>query len=122
MINRTIRERIDTLLDTYRDLATRHPEALYQVALAELAETVQQPNAIENSTLTLEDTEQVLAGRLPSGRHDLREINEARNLAAVTTDLLASTEPLSTELILRWHPSLLAGIRDDAAGRFRRAS
>ncbi len=39
MINRTIRERIDTLLDTYRDLATRHPEALYQVALAELAET-----------------------------------------------------------------------------------
>ncbi|MFT3970853.1 MAG: Fic family protein [Micropruina sp.] len=121
MINHTTRERIDALLDTYRDLATRHPEALHQIALAELAETVQQSNAIENSTLTLAETEQVLAGRLPSGRHELREIYEARNLAAVTSDLLASSEPLSTDLILRWHGMLLAGIRDDAAGRFRRA-
>ncbi len=121
MINRTTRERIDALLDTYRDLATRHPEALHQIALAELAETVQQSNAIENSTLTLGETEQVLAGRLPSGHHDLREIYEARNLAAVTTDLLSTSEPLSIDLILRWHRTLLTGIRDDAAGRFRRA-
>ena len=73
------------------------------------------------STLTLGETEQVLAGRLPSGHHDLREIYEARNLGAVTTDLVANTETLSTDLILRWHRMLLAGIRDDAAGRFRRA-
>ena len=121
MISRTTRERIEALLDTYRDLATRHPEALRQIALAELAETVQQSNAIENSTLTLDDTERILAGQLPSRRHDLREIYEARNLAAVTTDLLSTSEPLSTDLILRWHRMLLAGIRDDAAGRFRRA-
>ncbi len=121
MINRTTRDRIDALLVEYRDAAAQHPEALHQIALAELAETVQQSNAIENSTLSLAETEQVLAGRLPSGRHDLREIYEARNLAAVTSDLLASSEPLSTDLILRWHSMLLAGIRDDAAGRFRRA-
>lgn len=121
MINRTTRERIDALLTSYREKASRHPEALQQITLAELAENVQQSNAIENSTLTLDDTEQILAGRLPSGRHDLREIYEARNLAAVTTDLLVSTEPLSTDLILRWHRTLLAGIRDDDAGRFRRS-
>ena len=38
----------------------------------------------------------------------------------MTDDLLLSTEQLSVELILRWHRELLTGIRDDAAGRFRR--
>lgn len=121
MINRVTRDRVEALTDEYRELAARHPNAMEEVALAELAEAVQQSNAIENSTLTLDETEQILAGQLPSKRHDLREIYKARNLAAVTTDVLATTEPLSTELILRWHRMLLAGIRDNAAGRFRRA-
>lgn len=121
MINRVTRDRVEALTDDYRELAARHPSAMKQITLAELAETVQQSNAIENSTLTLDETEQILAGQLPSKRHNLREIYEARNLASVTTDVLATTEPLSTKLILRWHQMLLAGIRDDAAGRFRRA-
>lgn len=121
MTNRVTRDRVEALTDDYRELAARHPSAMKQITLAELAETVQQSNAIENSTLTLDETEQILAGQLPSKRHNLREIYEARNLASVTTDVLATTEPLSTKLILRWHQMLLAGIRDDAAGRFRRA-
>ena len=121
VINRVTRDRINALIRDYREVATRHPGALEKIALTELAETVQQSNAIESSTLTLDDTERILAGQMPSGRHDLREIYEARNLASVTTDLLTTTGPLSTELILRWHGMLLAGIRDDAAGRFRKA-
>mgnify|MGYP001217485700 CR=1 FL=1 len=121
MINRVTQDRIDALLVDYRKVAAHHPDALEQITLAELAETVQQSNAIEGSTLTLDDTERILAGQLPSGRHDLREIYEARNLASVTTDLPTTTEPLSTKLILRWHGMLLAGIRDDVAGRFRKA-
>ncbi|MFT4258944.1 Fic family protein [Microbacterium sp.] len=57
---------------------------------------------------------------MPTGRRELREIYEAKNLAAVTEDLLSESEDLSTQLILRWHGMLLAGIRDDIAGRFRR--
>lgn len=121
MINGATRGRIDALVARYREVAHDQPESLEQIALAELAEGVQQSNAIENSTLTLDDTEAILAGRLPSGDHELREVYEARNLAAVTSDLLAATEPLTIDLILRWHGMLLAGIRDDAAGRFRRA-
>ena len=121
MINRVTRERISTLVGLYREVTAKQPEALEQIALAELAETVQQSNAIENSTLTLDDTEAILAGRLPSGRHDLREAFEAANLAAVTADMCHATEPLTTDLILRWHRMLLTRIRDDSAGRFRRA-
>lgn len=121
MINRTTWDRIDAVVQRYQQTAAGQPEALEQIALAELAEAVQQSNAIENSTLTLEDTEKILSGRLPTARRELREVYEAKNLAAVTMDLLAGTDPLSTDLILRWHGMLLAGIRDDAAGRFRRA-
>ena len=121
MVNQVTHARIEGLLRRYRDLAREHPEAMSQITLAELAESVQQSNAIENSTLTLDDTEQILDGRLPRGKSNLREIYEAKNLAAVTTDLMSSAEPLSIELMLRWHGMLLAGIRDDAAGRLRRA-
>lgn len=121
MINRVTRARLDATLADYRQVAADHPTALQQIALAELAETVQQSNAIENSTLTLDDTEQILLGMLPAGRRQLREVYEAKNLAAVTSDLLTASDPLSTELILHWHGILLVGIRDDVAGRFRRA-
>lgn len=121
MINQVTRTRIDALVERYRALVADHPEALEQIALAEVAEAVQQSNAIENSTLTLADTERILAGRLPSGEHELREVYEARNLAAVTVQLTTTSEPLTTDLMLRWHGMLLAGIREDAAGRFRRA-
>jgi len=82
---------------------------------------VQQSNAIENSTLTLDDTERILAGLVPRASRNLREVYEAKNLAAVTEDLLTGTEPFARDLILRWHGVLLAGIRDDVAGRFRQA-
>lgn len=121
MINQVTLARIDELLVEYGNLAARSPEALKQITLAELAETVQQSNAIENSTLTLDDTEQILDGHLPTRHHDLREIYEARNLAAVTTEMLTTGEPLGADLILRWHGILLNGIRSDVAGRFRRA-
>lgn len=120
-MNRVTWDRLERLAADYRQTAARHPEAVTQIALAELAEAVHQSNAIENSTLTLDDTEQILAGRLPRANRELREVYEANNLAAVTTDLLDGAEPLSVDLILRWHGMLLNGIRDDVAGRFRRA-
>ncbi|MFT4135355.1 Fic family protein [Microbacterium sp.] len=111
--------RIDALWARYRELAAQHPDALTEIALAEVPEAVHQSNAIENSSLTLDDTERILEGRLPRGTHELREVFEASNLARVTTELLQATEPLTSDLILRWHRELLTGIRDDAAGRFR---
>ncbi|MBS1674244.1 MAG: Fic family protein [Actinobacteria bacterium] len=120
MINRATWDRVDAVVEQYRQVAEQHPEALKQIALAELAEAVQQSNAIENSTLTLDDTERILAGLMPRRGDDLREVYEATNLAAVTSDQLADpAAPLTIDLILRWHRMLLTGIRDDVAGRFR---
>lgn len=121
MINRSTWDRIDVVVDQYRRVTSNRAEALHEIALTELAESVHQSNAIENSTLTLDDTERILEGLTPRRARDLREVYEARNLAAVTADLLAGADPFGVELLLRWHGILLAGIHDDVAGRFRRA-
>ena len=115
-----VRIRFDAVAAAYREIAQNHSEALEQIALAELAESVWQSNAIENSTLELDDTERILDGKTPQGQHSLREVYEARNLADVTEELLQSTESLTVPLMLRWHAMLLDGIHDAVAGRFRR--
>jgi Fic family protein len=77
-------------------------------------------NAIENSTLTLEDTEDILVRDMVKKDHDIREIYEAKNLAKITEQLLHQRdEALSIKLILSLHKTLLTDIRDDYAGRFR---
>lgn len=121
MINRATWDRLDAVVEQYQRVTVGRPEAVHEIALAELAESVQQSNAIENSTLTLDDTERILAGLMPRTGRELREVYEAKNLAAVTEDLLAGGEPFTRDLILRWHGLLLAGIRDDVSGRFRHA-
>lgn len=120
-MDRRIQRRFDEVAEKYRVLSQGYPEALEQIALAELAESVWQSNAIENSTLQLDDTERVLSGKPPKGEHSLREIYEARNLATLTEELLWSTEPLTFQTILKWHGMLLIGIRDDVAGKLRHA-
>ena len=71
MLNRITKARIDALAAQYQQIAARFPEAIAQITLAELAESVQQSNEIENSTLSIIDTERILEGKLPSRHHDL---------------------------------------------------
>lgn len=56
------RDRFAALVDEFHAIAAGHPGAMEQITMAELAESVQQSNAIENSTLSLDDTEQILDG------------------------------------------------------------
>lgn len=120
MINRVTREKIDALAEQYRGLAAENRGAVRELALAELPEMVYNSNAIENSTLTLEDTEDILIRNQIRTDHELREIYEAKNLARAMEYLTSNPEKeISVQLILRLHKMLLTGIRDEMAGRFR---
>ena len=88
---------------------------------AEVAEQVYNSNAIENSTLTLEETEKILL-QIDLDRYITeREMFETKNLARVVsyTDQRAKEQELGLEVILSLHKMLIANIRDDIAGRFR---
>jgi Fic family protein len=88
----------------------------------EIAERVYNSNAIENSTLSLLETEKILL-QLEISRHiSLREVFEARNLAQVYRYIkqTAPLQPLTISMILLLHKMLITNIRDDIAGRFRK--
>jgi Fic family protein len=104
----------------YRELVSGRGRILHDIAIAEIPEAVYNSNAIENSTLTLKDTEDILLRDIIRKDRDIREVYEAKNLAKITDTLLAGPDrPLSVPLILEWHKHLLCGINDKWAGRFR---
>jgi Fic family protein len=89
---------------------------------SEVSEAVYNSNAIENSTLTLEETERILLAVEISRHMDLREVHEAQNLARVT-DYIRNNHvaPLDLDRVLLLHRMLLANISEEIAGRFRSA-
>ena len=120
MINQVTKSRIQRLAEEYRQIIAVNREVLREIALAEIPEMVYNSNAIENSTLTLEDTEDILLRGQIKRDHDIREIYEAKNLAKITEYLLDDSHgQLSIDLILSLHKALLTDINDDFAGRFR---
>ena len=91
------------------------------VSEAEVYEQVFNSNAIENSTLTLEETEKIMLQLELDRFISEREIFEAKNLARVVTyiEKRAKEQELNLEVILLLHKMLITNIRDDIAGRFR---
>src|SRR3989338_4622570 len=89
---------------------------------SEIPEHVYNSNAIENNTLTLEETEKILL-QIDLDRYvNEREIFEARNLARVVEyiETKAKEAELSLEVMLSLHKMLISNIRDEIAGRFRK--
>jgi Fic family protein len=98
-------------------------EVLVQlIAENEVAEQVYNSNAIENSTLTLEETEKILLQIDLDRFITEREIFETKNLARVMSYInkKAKEQELTLDVILLLHKMLISNIRDDVAGRFRK--
>jgi Fic family protein len=92
------------------------------LAESELPEQVYNSNAIENSTLSLKDTERILLEQEAMRGVSVRELFEAKNLARVIEYLDARPPvPLSVENVVLLHQMLLGGIDDRSAGRLRGA-
>ena len=113
--------KINSLRERYYSALKGKEDLIKLIAEAEVAEQVYNSNAIENSTLTLEETEKILL-QLDLDRFITeREIFEAKNLARVVSyiDKKAKEQELSLDVILFLHKMLISNIRDDVAGRFR---
>ena len=120
MINQTTKDKIQELQQQYLYLAEGNEALLREITLAEIPEMVYNSNAIENSTLTLEDTEKILSGGNLMREVNVREVFEAKNLAKLTESLLEKDKSLlNIKLILNLHKTLLTNIDEKIAGRFR---
>ena len=113
--------KISGLRERYYKASSGKQALLKLISETEVAEQVYNSNAIENSTLTLEETEKILL-QIDLGRFiSQREIFEAKNLARVVSyiDTKAKEQELNLDVILLLHKMLLSNIREEIAGRFR---
>lgn len=118
----SIYKKIDTLRSRYYKAITGKDELLKVISESEVPEHVYNSNAIENSTLTLEETDKIL-NQIDCDRFiSIREMFEAKNLAQVISyiDKKAKEHELNLNIMLFLHKILLSNINDDIAGRFRK--
>lgn len=123
-VNTSQRDCLEKLKAEFSTLSKGKESLLMMIDEVEVAEAVYNSNAIENSTLTLKETELILLDIEFSGNLSLREIYEAKNLARVMTYIRGKSkeQELNRDLILLLHKMLLGGIDDNIAGRFRAAN
>ena len=116
-----MKNRIHSLKREYDTLRKGKDSLLSMIDEVEIPESVYNSNAIENSTLSLEETEKILLEQMLSRNVSVREVYEAKNLARVMEYKRIKTKDseLKEELILQIHQMLMGGIDDSIAGRFR---
>lgn len=121
-LQKPIKSAIQELKAEYDMLRKGKDSLLSMLDEAEAPESVYNSNAIENSTLTLKETEKILLEMEVSRDVSVREVFEAKNLARVIsyTRQKSQEEELSKELLLLLHKMLIGGIDDSIAGRFRK--
>ena len=121
-ITKPIKNRLTTLKSEYDTLRKGKESLLVMIDEAEVPESVYNSNAIENSTLTLKETEKILLDMEVSRDVSLREVYEAKNLARVIGYIRSKSKETETskETILLLHQMLIGGIDDSIAGRFRK--
>jgi len=113
--------KINSLRERYYKASLGKEALLLIISEAEVADQVYNSNAIENSTLTLEETEKILLQIDLDRFINEREIFETKNLARVVSYInkKAKERELNLEVILLLLKMLISNIRDDVAGRFR---
>jgi Fic family protein len=121
-ITNPIKKRIGALKNEYDKLSKGKESLLALIDEAEIPESVYNSNAIENSTLTLKETEKILLEMEVSRDVSVREVYEAKNLSRVINYIRdkSKEKEIDKELILLFHQMLIGGINDEFAGRFRK--
>ena len=116
--------KLNQLRYSYYRAAIGKESLLELISEAEVAEQVYNSNAIENSTLTLDETEKILLDIDLDRFISQRELFEAKNLSRVITYMNHKAKNLefTLDVMLSLHKMLILNIRDDIVGRFRNSN
>ncbi len=117
-----IQKKLQLLKQEYDTLRAGKESLIQILDESEIPENVYNSNAIENSMLTLKETEKILLEQEVSRDISLREVFEAKNLARVTEYIrskFGKTE-MTKDFSLLLHRMLMGGINDGIAGNFRK--
>lgn len=116
--------KLGSLRERFFKHAFKKAALLNMISESEVSEQVYNSNAIENSTLTFDETTKILQQIDLDRFISERELFETKNLSRVIMYLnsKAKERELGLDMILLLHKMLLSNINDEIAGRFRNAN
>lgn len=116
-----IYKKIAELRERYYNALPGRESLIKMIEDAEIPEQVYNSNAIENSTVTLEETEKILLQIDLDRFVSERELFETKNLARAMEYVndQAKKQELTKDVILALHKMLISNINDEISGRFR---
>ena len=112
-------EKLEKIKSNFQKEWRRTPQSAKEKDLQEIAIAfTYNTNAIEGSTITLEETRLILEDQVAPNK-PIRDIRETESHAAVFLEMLKTQESLSPHLLLKWHQDIFRETKPDIAGRFR---
>ncbi len=97
----------------------RYPESIKKEILLDFSiEFTYNTNAIEGSTITLEETEDIIKRKIAPNK-PLRDVQETINHSKVFFKVLNEKEDMSLNKILQWHKEVFSDTKPDIAGKLR---
>lgn len=96
-----------------------YPESVKKEMLIDLSiNFTYNTNAIEGSTITLHETEDIIKRKLAPNK-PLRDVQETINHSKVFFKVLNAKKDISIKNILQWHKEIFFETKSDIAGKFR---
>ena len=114
-----LNEKLELIREKFQKEWKKYPESIKekvkeQIAIAFTYNT----NAIEGSTITLEETREILEDKIAPNK-PLRDIKETEKHAEVFLKMLDKKEEFNEELLLKWHLGIFEETKADIAGKYR---
>jgi len=112
-------EKLEKIKNRFQEEWARFPASAKERELQEIAIAfTYNTNAIEGSTITLEETRQILEDKVAPSK-PLKDIRETESHAKVFLGMLKTEEKISETLLLKWHEDIFEETKPDIAGQFR---
>ncbi len=112
-------ENLEKIKNNFQKEWHKYPDTVKEKQKEEIALAfTYNTNAIEGSTITLEETRGIIKDKIAPNR-PLRDIKETEAHYELFLKMLNKNENLSNEVILRWHNELFKETKSDIAGKYR---
>ena len=112
-------KKLKSIKNNFRKEWKRYPNSIKKEMLIDLSISfTYNTNAIEGSTITLEETEEIIKNKIAPNK-PLRDVQETINHSKVFFKTLNEKKELSSSLIMQWHEEIFRDTKADIAGKLR---
>jgi Fic family protein len=110
---------LKNIKNNFKNEWKRYPQSIKKDVLIDLSISfTYNTNAIEGSTITLHETEEIIKRKIAPNK-PLRDVQETVNHSKVFFNIINKKFELSKDTLLNWHKEVFIDTKPDIAGKYR---